>query len=117
MRFRCRATNGRSIATLQKHIDTSLVTTTSGAVVGGSAARYLPLHCVQGRLFGGWRTTPTAVLTDIGHILHQHNNIGTGTENIGLVYRNGRYLLPSPTHSPSRSRMVRQQWRIYPLSL
>jgi YD repeat-containing protein len=57
---------------------TSLVTTTSGAVVGGSAARYLPLHCVQGRLFGGWRTAPTAVLTDIGHILHQHNNIGAG---------------------------------------
>ena len=65
---------------------TSLATTTAGAVVSGSTARYLP--------FGGWRTTPTAVLTDIGFTGHRHNNVGAGAEDVGLIYMNARWYAP-----------------------
>jgi YD repeat-containing protein len=65
---------------------TSLATTTSGAVVSGSTARYYP--------FGNWRTEPTANLTDIGFTGHRHNNLGTGTDDIGLIYMNARYYAP-----------------------
>jgi RHS repeat-associated protein len=64
---------------------TSLATTTSGAVVGNSTALYLP--------FGGFRTTPTAGLTDIGFTGHRHNNL-PGSD-LGLVYMNARFFVPS----------------------
>jgi RHS repeat-associated protein len=63
---------------------TSLATTTSGAVVGNSTALYLP--------FGGFRTTPTAGLTDIGFTGHRHNNL-PGSD-LGLVYMNARFFMP-----------------------
>ncbi|MBK8987684.1 MAG: RHS repeat-associated core domain-containing protein [Chloroflexi bacterium] len=66
---------------------TSLATTTSGAVVGGSTARYYP--------FGDWRTEPTANLTDRGFTGHMHNNLGTGAEDIGLVYMAARWYSPT----------------------
>jgi RHS repeat-associated protein len=42
--------------------------------------------------FGGFRTTPTAGLTDVGFTGHRHNNIGTG--DLGLVYMGARFYLP-----------------------
>jgi YD repeat-containing protein len=63
---------------------TSLATTTTGAVVGNTTARYLP--------FGGFRTTPTAGLTDIGFTGHRHNNL-PGSD-LGLVYMNARFYVP-----------------------
>lgn len=65
---------------------TSLATTTAGAVVSGSTTRYHP--------FGGFRTTPTAGLTDIGYTGHRHNNINAGAENIGLIYMQARWYVP-----------------------
>ncbi len=56
---------------------TSLATTTNGAVVNGSTARYLP--------FGDWRTEPTAGLTDRGFTGHMHNNIGNAPEDISII--------------------------------
>jgi RHS repeat-associated protein len=44
--------------------------------------------------FGGFRTTPTAGLTDVGFTGHRHNNIGAGAENIGLIYMQARWYLP-----------------------
>jgi RHS repeat-associated protein len=64
---------------------TSLATTTTGALVGNTTARYLP--------FGGFRTTPTAGLTDIGFTGHRHNNL-PGSD-LGLVYMNARFFVPS----------------------
>ncbi|MBX3061213.1 MAG: hypothetical protein KF770_32545, partial [Anaerolineae bacterium] len=52
---------------------TSLATTTGGAVVAGSTARYYP--------FGDWRTEPTAGLTDRGFTGHLHNNIGNAPDD------------------------------------
>ncbi|MBL1131640.1 MAG: hypothetical protein D8M54_24545, partial [Chloroflexi bacterium] len=65
---------------------TSLVTTTGGAVVAGSDARYYP--------FGNWRTEPTAGLTDRGFTGHLHNNLGNAPDDIGLVYMQARWYLP-----------------------
>jgi RHS repeat-associated protein len=52
--------------------------------VNGSTSRCHP--------FGGFRTTPTAGLTDVGFTGHRHNNIGTG--DLGLVYMGARFYLP-----------------------
>ncbi|MBK8987678.1 MAG: RHS repeat-associated core domain-containing protein [Chloroflexi bacterium] len=65
---------------------TSLSTTTGGAVVAGSTARYYP--------FGDWRTEPTTNLTDRGFTGHLHNNLGNAPDDIGLVYMQARWYLP-----------------------
>ncbi len=65
----------------------SLVADSNAAVVAGSTARYTP--------FGGWRTEPTAGLTDRGYTGHMHNNLGTGAEDIGLVYMAARWYSPT----------------------
>jgi RHS repeat-associated protein len=66
---------------------TSLATNTSGVKIPGSDARYYP--------FGDWRTEPTANLTDRGFTGHLHNNIGSGSDDIGLVYMQARWFLPT----------------------
>ncbi|MBE7531264.1 MAG: RHS repeat-associated core domain-containing protein [Chloroflexi bacterium] len=59
----------------------------AGQPVPYSEARYLP--------FGGWRgAAPTAGLTDRGFTGHKHNNLGSGAENLGLIYMNARYYSP-----------------------
>jgi RHS repeat-associated protein len=65
---------------------TSIMLRSNGDFVSGSTARYHP--------FGGFRTTPTAGLTDVGFTGHRHNNIGAGAENIGLIYMNARWYSP-----------------------
>ncbi|MCA9933102.1 MAG: hypothetical protein KC415_04225, partial [Anaerolineales bacterium] len=60
-------------------------------VGSGSTARYLPLRQAQCRPFGGWRTEPTANLTDRGFTGHRHNNLGSAPEDIGLVYMAARW--------------------------
>lgn len=57
-----------------------------GAIVPGSEARYKP--------FGDWRTEPTTGLTDRGFTGHKHNNLGEGSNNLGLIYMNARYYAP-----------------------
>ena len=84
---------------------TSLATTTAGSLVAGSTSRYTP--------FGNWRTEPTANLTDRGFTGHMHNNLGSGAEDIGLVYMAARWyasalgrfisadtLIPDPANPP-----------------
>jgi RHS repeat-associated protein len=66
---------------------TSLATNTSGVKIPGSDSRYYP--------FGDWRTEPTANLTDRGFTGHLHNNIGSGPDDIGLVYMQARWFLPA----------------------
>jgi RHS repeat-associated protein len=51
-----------------------------------SRGRYFP--------YGGWRVTPTAGLTDQGYTGHRHNNIGTGGDDLGLIFMQARYYLP-----------------------
>jgi RHS repeat-associated protein len=63
----------------------SLLSRPNNTQVAGSTARYLP--------FGGWRTTPTAGLTDRGFTGHKHNNLGSN--DLGLIYMNARYFVPS----------------------
>jgi hypothetical protein len=41
--------------------------------------------------YGGWRTTPRAVLTDYGYTGHKHNNLGGAADDLGLIYMNARY--------------------------
>ncbi len=65
---------------------TRRVLTASGAPVTGSTSRYLP--------FGGWRTEPTSNLTDRGFTGHLHNNLGSGADDLGLIYMNARYYNP-----------------------
>lgn len=60
---------------------TSLMTNTSGYSVSGTTARYLP--------YGGYRTTPTAGLTEMGYTGHHQN------DSIGLIYMNARFFVPS----------------------
>ncbi|HRQ37624.1 MAG TPA: RHS repeat-associated core domain-containing protein [Chloroflexota bacterium] len=52
----------------------------AGQPVPGSDGRYLP--------FGGWRTQPTAGLTDRGFTGHKMN------DDLGLIYMNARYYSP-----------------------
>lgn len=66
---------------------TSTMSTTAGGTVSGSTARYYP--------FGGWRTEPTAGLTDPGFTGHLHNNLGSGADNLRLVYMQARWYLPA----------------------
>ena len=66
---------------------TVTMSTSSGGVVSGSTARYYP--------FGGWRTEPTAGLTDRGFTGHLHNNLGSGADDIGLVYMAARWYSPT----------------------
>ena len=44
---------------------------------------------------GQWRTAPTANLTDRGFTGHMHNNLGSGAEDIGLVYMAARWYAPT----------------------
>ena len=39
-------------------------------------------------------TTPTQPITSLGYTGHRHNNQGSGTQDIGLIYMNARYYLP-----------------------
>jgi RHS repeat-associated protein len=66
---------------------TTTLSDANGELVPNSTARYLP--------FGDWRTEPTANLTDRGFTGHLHNNIGTGADDIGLIYMQARWYLPS----------------------
>jgi RHS repeat-associated protein len=59
---------------------TSLMSDANGQKVETSAARYLP--------YGGWRTEPTANLTDRAFTGQKHNM------DIGLYYYNARYYAP-----------------------
>jgi RHS repeat-associated protein len=65
---------------------TAKMSTTAGGTVNNSTARFYP--------FGGWRTEPTAGLTDIGYTGHRHNNLGNAPDDIGLIYMNARWYLP-----------------------
>jgi RHS repeat-associated protein len=65
---------------------TAKMRTTAGGTVNNSTARFYP--------FGGWRTEPTAGLTDIGYTGHRHNNLGNAPDDIGLIYMNARWYLP-----------------------
>jgi RHS repeat-associated protein len=58
-----------------------------GTVVPNSCGRYFP--------YGGWRVTPTAGLTDQGYTGHKHNNLGSTADDLGLIFMNARYYLPS----------------------
>jgi RHS repeat-associated protein len=62
-----------------------------GANVGkefpNSRGRYFP--------YGGWRVTPTTGLTDQGYTGHKHNNLGSTADDLGLIFMNARYYLPS----------------------
>ena len=57
------------------------------SLVAGSTSRYTP--------FGSWRTEPTANLTDWGFTGHMHHNLGSGAEDIGLVYMAARWYAPT----------------------
>jgi len=59
---------------------TSLMSDAAGQKVETSVARYLP--------YGGWRTEPTANLTDRAYTGQKHNM------DIGLYYYNARYYAP-----------------------
>lgn len=82
---------------------TSLMTNSSGYSVSGTTARYLP--------YGGYRTTPTAGLTEMGYTGHHHN------DSLGLIYMNARFfvlslgrfatadsIVPSPANPQSHNR-------------
>ena len=56
-----------------------------GYVVNESKAYYTP--------FGDFRQPPTSDLTDMGYTGHMSNNLGSN--NIGLIYMNARYYVPS----------------------
>ncbi len=56
-------------------------------MVANSYAKYYP--------FGDWRVEPTAGLTDEGYTGHKHNNLGSGADDVGLIYMNARYYVPS----------------------
>jgi RHS repeat-associated protein len=58
-----------------------------GTAVPGSRGRYFP--------YGGWRVTPTAGLTDQGYTGHKHNNLGSTADDLGLIFMQARYYLPS----------------------
>jgi RHS repeat-associated protein len=58
-----------------------------GTAVPNSRGRYFP--------YGGWRVTPTAGLTDQGYTGHKHNNLGSTADDLGLIFMNARYYLPS----------------------
>lgn len=62
----------------------SAMSNPNGTLIPGSTARYLP--------FGGWRTEPTANLTDRGYTGHKSNNLGSN--DLGLIYMNARYYVP-----------------------
>lgn len=57
----------------------------NGNIVSGSTSRYTP--------FGTYRTTPTSTVTRRGFTSHLHNN--TASNNLGLIYMNARYYVPS----------------------
>jgi RHS repeat-associated protein len=82
---------GSSTATYYLYNDhlgsVAAMSTNGGGTVNGSTARYYP--------FGAWRTEPTANLTDRGFTGHLHNNLGSGADNLGLVYMNARWYLPA----------------------
>jgi RHS repeat-associated protein len=72
-------------------------------------ARYLP--------FGGWRTQPGNLPTNRGFTGHVMNNMGSGADNLGLIYMNARYyvsaigrfasadtIVPNPTNPQSLNR-------------
>ncbi|MBE7529111.1 MAG: hypothetical protein HS099_05200 [Ardenticatenaceae bacterium] len=93
---------------------TSLATNTSGNVISGSTARYYP--------FGDWRTEPLANLTDRGFTGHLHNNIGSGSDDIGLVYMAARWYLPALGRFASADTIVPnpanpQSWNRYSYTL
>jgi RHS repeat-associated protein len=58
-----------------------------GTAVPNSRGRYFP--------YGGWRVTPTAGLTDQGYTGHKHNNLGSTADDLGLIFMQARYYLPS----------------------
>ena len=70
----------------------------NGVAVGGTISRYLP--------FGDWRTEPTAGLTDRGYTGHKHNNLGGGANDLGLIYMNARYYVPSLARFASADTIV-----------
>ena len=70
----------------------------NGAAVSGTISRYLP--------FGDWRTEPTAGLTDKGYTGHTHNNLGNGNNDIGLIYMNARFYVPSLARFASADTMI-----------
>jgi RHS repeat-associated protein len=82
---------GSSTATYYLYNDhlgsVAAMSTNGGGTVNGSTARYYP--------FGAWRTEPTAGLTDRGFTGHLHNNLGSGADNLGLVYMQARWYLPA----------------------
>ena len=65
------------------------LSTTGGALVSGSLARFDP--------FGNYRTLPSTNpgTTNHGFTGHRHNNTGAyPTLNVGLIYKNAQYYLP-----------------------
>ncbi len=76
--------------TLTDHLGNVVaLSTTGGALVSGSLARFDP--------FGNYRTLPTTNpgTTNHGFTGHRHNNTGVyPTLNVGLIYMNARYYLP-----------------------
>ena len=77
---------------------TSMSNASNGATVSGTISRYLP--------FGDWRTEPTAGLTDRGYTGHKHNNLGGGANDLGLIYMNARYYVPSLARFASADTIV-----------
>ncbi|MCA9931923.1 MAG: RHS repeat-associated core domain-containing protein [Anaerolineales bacterium] len=67
-----------------------------GYIVTGSLARYTP--------FGDWRTEPGADLTDRGFTGHMSNN--TGNNDLGLIYMNARFYVPSLNRFASADTIV-----------
>jgi RHS repeat-associated protein len=67
---------------------TSLLSTASGSVVSGSISRYLPFGAFRG-------TVPTQSIFDRTYTGHKANNLGSGSTNLGLIYMNARYYIPS----------------------
>lgn len=72
------------------------MTDENGNFVPNNQAGYLP--------FGGWRTEPTAELTDRGYTSHKHNNMGS--DDIGLIYMNARYYVPGIARFASADTIV-----------
>ncbi len=64
----------------------SLMTNQVGSALVNTTARYFP--------FGDWRTKPTADLTEWGFTGHRHNNLGSGANDLGLIYMNARFYVP-----------------------
>ncbi len=66
---------------------TGSLSDSSGVYIPNSHAKYTP--------FGDWRTEPTATAGDRYYTNHKHNNLGGGADDLGLIYMNARFYLPS----------------------